>query len=71
MNSFVKNERLIVFTAYVAAFLGMCGHASSEFFVELSAVSGPEVTIWRFGIGGLALLILSWLIQIHVILLVL
>ena len=31
----LKNEKLIIFVAYVAAFLGMCGHASSEFFVEL------------------------------------
>ncbi len=59
LNLLFKNEKLIIFFAYVAAFLGMCGHASSEFFVELSGVSGPEVTIWRFGIGGLALLILS------------
>tara|TARA_B100000579_G_scaffold387052_1_gene359203 strand:- start:578 stop:1588 length:1011 start_codon:yes stop_codon:yes gene_type:complete len=55
----LKNEKIILVVAYLAAFFGMCGHASSEFFVKLSGVSGPEVTIWRFGIGGLALLMLS------------
>ena len=43
-----KNKFIIV-VAYFAAFLGMCGHASSEFFVKLSGVSGIEVTVWRFG----------------------
>ncbi len=59
MPSIILNKKIIVFFAYFAAFLGMCGHASSEFFVKLSGVSGIEVTIWRFGIGGLCLLILS------------
>ena len=54
-----KNENLIIIIAYTAAFFGVCGHASSEFFVKLSGVSGIEVSVWRFGIGGLALLILS------------
>ena len=53
------NEKLVIIIAYISAFLGMCGHASSEFFVKLSGVSGIEVTVWRFGIGGLALLLLS------------
>jgi len=56
---YLNNDKIIIVIAYMAAFFGMCGHASSEFFVKLSGVSGPEVTVWRFGIGGLALLILS------------
>ena len=44
--------------AYISAFLGVCGHASSEFFVKLSGISGVEVSVWRFGLGGFALLIL-------------
>jgi drug/metabolite transporter (DMT)-like permease len=52
-----KNNRIIIL-AYFSAFLGVCGHASSEFFVKLSGISGVEVSVWRFGIGGLALLLL-------------
>ena len=54
-----ENKKTIIIIAYVSAFLGVCGHASSEFFVKLSGISGVEVSVWRFGIGGLALLILS------------
>ena len=53
----LSNKTLIIL-AYLAAFLGVCGHASSEFFVKLSGISGVEVSVWRFGLGGLALLIL-------------
>ena len=59
MRQLKLNEKLVIIIAYISAFLGMCGHASSEFFVKLSGVSGIEVTVWRFGIGGLALLLLS------------
>ena len=52
-----KNNRIIIL-AYFSAFLGVCGHASSEFFVKLSGISGVEVSVWRFGLGGLALLLL-------------
>ena len=55
----LENKKTITIIAYIAAFLGVCGHASSEFFVKLSGISGVEVSVWRFGIGGLALLILS------------
>ena len=55
----LKNKKTIIIIAYIAAFLGVCGHASSEFFVKLSGISGVEVSVWRFGIGGLALLTLS------------
>jgi drug/metabolite transporter (DMT)-like permease len=61
MFSSLDKNKFIIVVAYFAAFLGMCGHASSEFFVKLSGVSGIEVTVWRFGIGGFALLILSLL----------
>ena len=55
----LKNTKTIIIIAYISAFLGVCGHASSEFFVKLSGISGVEVSVWRFGIGGLALLTLS------------
>ena len=55
----LENKKTIIIIAYIAAFLGVCGHASSEFFVKLSGISGVEVSVWRFGIGGLALLTLS------------
>jgi drug/metabolite transporter (DMT)-like permease len=54
-----ENKKTIIIIAYISAFLGVCGHASSEFFIKLSGISGVEVSVWRFGIGGLALLILS------------
>jgi hypothetical protein len=57
-----KNNKIIIL-AYLSAFLGVCGHASSEFFVKLSGISGVEVSVWRFGLGGLALLLLSLFIQ--------
>ena len=54
-----ENKKTVIIIAYISAFLGVCGHASSEFFVKLSGISGVEVSVWRFGIGGLALLTLS------------
>ena len=42
--------------AYLMTFLGVMGHASSEFFAILSGISGPEVSVWRFIIGALGLL---------------
>ncbi len=59
MFSSIYNPKFIIFIAYISAFLGMCGHASSEFFVKLCGISGVEVTVWRFGIGSISLLILS------------
>ena len=53
----LKDNKIIIL-AYLSAFLGVCGHASSEFFVKLSGISGVEVSVWRFGLGGLALLLL-------------
>ena len=45
--------------AYLAVFLGVCGHASSEFVSVLSGVKGPELSVWRFLLGGLGLVILA------------
>lgn len=43
--------------AYLAAFIGVCGHASSEFFAKLSGVAGAEVSVWRYTIGALGLVL--------------
>ncbi len=45
--------------AYLAVFLGVTGHASSEFVSVLSGVGGPELSVWRFLLGGVGLLFLS------------
>jgi drug/metabolite transporter (DMT)-like permease len=45
--------------AYLAVFLGVCGHASSEFFSVLCRIEGPELSVWRFLLGGLGLIILA------------
>jgi drug/metabolite transporter (DMT)-like permease len=44
--------------AYLAVFLGVCGHASSEFVAVLSGVKGPELSVWRFLLGGAGLIVL-------------
>ena len=41
--------------AYLAVFVGVLGHASSEFFAVLSGISGPEVSVWRYLLGGAGL----------------
>lgn len=43
--------------AYLAVFIGVCGHASSEFFAVRSGVAGPEVSVWRYTLGALGLLL--------------
>jgi drug/metabolite transporter (DMT)-like permease len=43
--------------AYIAVFVAVCGHASSEFFAVLIGISGPEVSVWRFMIGGAGLVL--------------
>ena len=43
--------------AYLAVFVGVCGHASSEFFAVLSGVAGPEVSVWRYLLGGAGLVV--------------
>ena len=45
--------------AYLAVLLGVTGHASSEFFAVLSGVAGPELSVWRFLLGGIGLMILA------------
>lgn len=45
--------------AYLAVFVGVCGHASSEFFSVLSGIKGPELSVWRFLLGGFGLVILA------------
>jgi drug/metabolite transporter (DMT)-like permease len=45
--------------AYLAAFAGVCGHASSEFVVKLTQLQGAEVSVWRFMLGGAALVLVS------------
>ena len=47
--------------AYLAVFVGVCGHASSEFVSVLSGVKGPELSVWRFLLGGIGLVILALL----------
>ena len=49
----------LAFWAYSAAFLGVFGHATSEFFSVYSGLKGPEVSVWRFTIGGAALLVFA------------
>ena len=53
-----QDNKTFILVAYISAFLGVCSHASSEFFVKLSGLTGVEVSVWRFGLGGFALLIL-------------
>ncbi len=44
--------------AYLAVFVGVIGHASSEFVSVLTGLRGPEVSVWRFSIGAAGLVIL-------------
>ncbi len=45
--------------AYLLVFLGVIGHASSEFFAVLSGVNGPEVSVWRYVLGSAGLLLVA------------
>ena len=45
--------------AYLAVFFGVIGHASSEFVAVLSGVGGPELSVWRFLMGGFGLVLLA------------
>ncbi len=56
----IPTHRLLLI--YACILLGVCGHASSEFVAVLSGMYGPELTVWRFLIGGtgLVLLALAW-----------
>jgi len=48
--------------AYAAVFIGMIGHATSEFVAVISGLSGPEVSVWRFVIGGFGLVVVALLV---------
>ncbi len=52
-------SRTMIWLAYLAAFAGVVGHASSEFVVKLTGLAGAEVSVWRFTLGGLALLLVA------------
>lgn len=45
--------------AYLAVFLGVVGHGSSEFAAVKTGVAGPELSVWRFLLGGLGLVLLA------------
>ena len=49
----------LAFWAFSAAFLEVFGHSTSEFFSVYSGLDGPEVSVWRFTIGGMALLLVA------------
>ncbi len=44
--------------AYLAVLLGVFGHASTEFVAVLSGIGGPELSVWRFLLGGFGLVLL-------------
>jgi len=56
-----NNTKLLVL-AYLAVFIGTIGHASSEFFSVFSGLQGPEVSVWRFVMGSVGLLLACALI---------
>ena len=45
--------------AYLAVFVGVLGHSSTEFVSVLSGVAGPELSVWRFVLGGAGLVVLA------------
>jgi drug/metabolite transporter (DMT)-like permease len=45
--------------AYLAVFIGVLGHASTEFFSVLTGVGGPELSVWRFALGSVGLILLA------------
>ena len=51
------------FVAYLAVFTGVLGHASSEFAAKLisanSDINGPEISVWRFFLGGTGLVLVA------------
>ncbi|MFH1242219.1 MAG: DMT family transporter [Pseudomonadota bacterium] len=49
----------MAFLAYLSTFMGVCGHATSEFFSVLSGLKGAEVSVWRYMVGATALLIVA------------
>lgn len=53
------NLKHVVFWAYIATFMGVFGHATSEFFSVFSGLRGPEVSVWRYIVGAVSLLIVA------------
>ena len=51
--------------AYLLCFIGVCGHASSEFVAKLADTPGPEFSVWRFMIGGACLVVLAQVIYLR------
>ena len=45
--------------AYLAVFVGVVGHATTEFIAVISGVGGPELSVWRFTLGAVGLITLS------------
>ena len=45
--------------AYLAVFIGVLGHSSAEFCAVLSGINGPELSVWRFVLGGGGLVIVA------------
>ena len=45
--------------AYLLCFIGVCGHASSEFVAKVADTPGAEFSVWRFMIGGACLIVLA------------
>jgi drug/metabolite transporter (DMT)-like permease len=48
--------------AYLAVMAGVVGHASSEFVAKISGVGGPELSVWRFLLGGFGLVVIALLL---------
>ncbi len=49
--------------AYGAVLIGVLGHASSEVVAVYSGVAGPEVSSWRYLLGGTGLLLIALLFR--------
>jgi len=49
--------------ATAAVFIAVLGHASSEVVAVGSGVAGPELSVWRFLLGGAGLIVLALLIS--------
>lgn len=45
--------------AYLAVLIGVFGHSTSEFVSVLTGVSGPEVSVWRYTLGCIGLILFA------------
>ncbi|MEO1793947.1 MAG: DMT family transporter [Pseudomonadota bacterium] len=52
--------------AYAAVFIAVIGHASSEFVAKIisttSPINGPEISVWRFLLGGAGLVVVALMV---------